>query len=326
MNNYRSYDVSVIVPVYKVENFLNRCVDSIINQTYKRIEIILVNDGSPDNSGNICDMYAEIDSRVRVIHKNNGGLSDARNSGFSMANGEYTIFIDSDDYIELDAIEKMISFARLNQLDIVCCNAYKIINDEYETRNSIIVGGTTDQIMSGQEYLIDSIIKKKYTAAVWTRMYKTSLLKNKSIFFKKGILHEDEDWTPRVLLAANRVGYYNFTFYNYIVREGSITQVQNREKHIRDVIATCNELVKTINHLKIDCLSKKILNDYYARLYMNTVTYGVYNKKTYKDIIDKKFVIRNAYFIKSKAEAFVYFFNEQLYRYIKLKRINAISK
>ena len=114
--------VSVIVPIYKVEKYLNKCVDSIINQSYKNLEIILVDDGSPDKCGEICDKYAEKDSRVKVIHKENGGLSDARNAGIDIAKGDYLLFVDSDDWITSNICEVLIKNANDNLSDIIACN------------------------------------------------------------------------------------------------------------------------------------------------------------------------------------------------------------
>ena len=120
--------ISVIVPVYKVEAFLPKCVNSILNQTYKNLEILLVDDGSPDGSGALCDAYARQDSRVRVIHKKNGGLSDARNAGIEAAAGDYLAFVDSDDWLEPDTYEVMLSAAERHHTQLVCAGRY----DEYE--------------------------------------------------------------------------------------------------------------------------------------------------------------------------------------------------
>lgn len=314
--------VSVIVPIYKVEKYLKRCVDSIINQTYKYIEIILVDDGSPDCCGEICDQYSKFDSRVKVIHKNNGGLSDARNYGIDIAEGQYILFVDSDDYIELDAIEKMVSYAKENNLDIVCADAYRITANDNDSiiNKTVLVGGVSNgKVMTGEEYLVDCIYKRKFSVAVWTRMYSTKLIKGNNIYFIKGLLHEDENCTPKILLAAKRVGYFSFAFYNYIIRNNSITQTTNRKKHIIDVLKTCRDLEVEYDKSVISIKSKKVLKDYLVRLYINTSTFGEYDKKFYKSKIDKKFILRNSYFLKTRIEAIIYFFSISLYRYIKIK-------
>ena len=122
--------ISVIVPIYNVEKYLQKCVDSIINQTYKNLEIILVDDGSPDNCPKMCDDYAEKDSRIKVVHKENGGLSDARNVGMEVATGEYVSFIDSDDYISLDFYETLLETIVDNDSDVVECGVVKFYENE----------------------------------------------------------------------------------------------------------------------------------------------------------------------------------------------------
>ena len=129
--------ISIIVPVYKVENYLNKCIDSILNQTYKNLEIILVDDGSPDNCGKICDEYAKKDNRIKVIHKENGGLSDARNVALDIAKGEYIGFVDSDDFIEKDMYETLYNLVENYSADISSVSFYKVINGKIITlRNS----------------------------------------------------------------------------------------------------------------------------------------------------------------------------------------------
>lgn len=124
--------ISIIVPIYKVEIYLRKCVDSIVNQTYKNIEILLIDDGSPDNCGIICDEYAKKDERIKVIHKKNGGLSDARNYGIEASSGDYIMFVDSDDYISKDMCEILLKKALENNADIVSCNFKEIYIDNFE--------------------------------------------------------------------------------------------------------------------------------------------------------------------------------------------------
>lgn len=312
--------VSIIVPIYNVEEYLVRCVESLINQTYKNVEIILVDDESPDNCGDICDEYSKLDNRVKVIHKKNGGLSDARNKGIEIAQGEFLLFVDSDDFIEHDAVEKLLACARENRLDVVCGNAYRIkFKDSYSSK-SIMIGGTSNnKVMTGEEYLVDCINYRKFSVAVWTRMYRRDLILKNNIYFTKGLLHEDENWTPKLLLAAERVGYLDYTFYNYIIRDNSITQTEDRRKHIFDIIKTCRELESEYNKLTINKVNKRVLKDYLVRLYINTCTFGEYDKKFYTSIIDKRFLLRNSYFIKTRLESFVFILNISLYRYLKLR-------
>lgn len=143
--------ISVIVPIYNVEKYLTKCIESIINQTYENLEIILVDDGSPDNCPIICDEYAKRDSRVKVIHKKNGGLSDARNAGLDIATGEYIMFIDSDDFVEIDMMESMMNNMIDNNVDLVVCNIKYIYDNsekvKYNQKDKVL-----DKYEAMQEY------------------------------------------------------------------------------------------------------------------------------------------------------------------------------
>lgn len=315
INNYP--DVTVIIPVYRVEDYLDKCIGSVMNQTHSNIEIILVDDGSPDNSGVMCDKYAELDSRIKVIHKKNGGLSDARNHGLEIAQGKYTLFVDSDDYIKTNAIETLYAYAENENLDIVSANAYQVKEGNITT----LFSGYSEDVVDGKTFLVESIKNKKYLAAVWLRLYKTNLLKRNNLFFKVGLLHEDEQWTPYVLMNATRVGYLDYSFYYYLIRSGSITQMENREKHIKDIIGTCNELVDYFNETDLQINQKAVLKDYFARLYMNTVTFGKYDKKAYRSIINKKFVYNNSKMPKTKMQAVLYCISEKIFRDLKINRM-----
>ena len=185
--------ISVIVPIYNVEDYLDRCVDSIINQTYKNLEIILVDDGSPDNCPKMCDDYAKIDNRIKVVHKENGGLSDARNAGMKVATGEYVSFIDSDDYVSLDFYETLLQTMIDNDSDIVECGVVKFYEngkfDEYSDDQMIKNFNTVD----GLEGLINENSFHQY---VWNKLYKSSIALD--IPYEVSKLNEDEFWTYQI--------------------------------------------------------------------------------------------------------------------------------
>ena len=128
--------ISIIIPVYKVEKYLEKCIKSVLDQTYKNLQIILVDDGSPDNCGNICDNYAKIDNRIEVIHKANGGLSEARNVGLKVARGEYIGFVDSDDYVSNEMFENLYNTLISNDVDVSICNFYTVINNKNIIKNA----------------------------------------------------------------------------------------------------------------------------------------------------------------------------------------------
>lgn len=209
--------ISVIVPIYKVEEYLSRCVDSIINQTYKNLEIILVDDGSPDNCPKICDDYAKMDNRIKVIHKENGGLSDARNAGMNVATGEYISFIDSDDWIENSMFEEMLNRMHEDKSDVVSCGV-KWVKENGDlirnvTVNSEIVLNKQDSL---KEIINDGLLKQH----VWNKLYKAEIIQE--IPFEKGKYHEDVFWSYLVFSNVEKVSIITESFYCYVQRKESI--------------------------------------------------------------------------------------------------------
>ncbi|RHQ63403.1 glycosyltransferase [Blautia sp. AF25-12LB] len=215
----RNEKISVIVPIYKVENELERCLQSILKQTYAHLEIILVDDESPDKCPEICDYYAKQDTRVIVIHKENGGLSDARNAGLKVATGDYVLYVDSDDYIELNACEKLIQYAT-DDVDFIvgACREVHKKSVKYQKHTNITVG----KLYTAKDFAIESIKKGEWFAPAWLNMYKRQFLIDNELYYKKGIVYEDMQMLPRLYLAATKIVYSDFCFYNYIIREGSI--------------------------------------------------------------------------------------------------------
>lgn len=213
--------ISVIVPIYNVENYLRRCVDSIINQTYKNLEIILVDDGSPDNCGEICDEYKKVDSRIVVIHKRNGGLSDARNTGLEIMHGEYVIFIDSDDYFEDNAIEVMLDMAEKQNADLVIADI-RSINENGEILNE---GKGQYTFQNGRIFSPEEAAKifAQLDWGAWNKLYKKNV--HEKIYFPKGKIHEDEAIMFEIFHQCHKIVYTNYRLYNYLKREGSITGV-----------------------------------------------------------------------------------------------------
>lgn len=209
--------ISVIVPIYNVEKYLSKCVDSIINQTYKNLEIILVDDGSPDNCPKICDEYAKQDSRIKVINKENGGLSDARNAGMKVATGEYVSFIDSDDYISDDFIETLYTTMKTENSDIVECDIVK-----FEDGTTPVIEKENCEInsFSTEKGLSLLIAENKFHQHVWNKLYKSEI--SLKIPFEKGKLNEDEFWTYQIFGQAEKVTQINKSMYFYLQRSGSI--------------------------------------------------------------------------------------------------------
>lgn len=300
--------ISIIVPVYNIIEFLPRCLDSIVNQSLKDIEIILIDDGSDDGSEKICDEYANKDNRIKVIHQKNAGLSIARNVGINHSNGKYILFVDSDDYIKLDSCEKLYEKAIRNDGDIVAAD---IIVSYAEKEYGLNRKMNTNHIYLGEKFIIDSIKIKSMWAPVQFALYKRKLIVENKHYFKPGILHEDELWTPQIYLFAKKVVYLHYNFYYYWQREGSITHQKNREKNCRDLITTCNELYEKYKNLNKD--SKKYLNDYLCTNYL----YAIYIGKEIN--ANRIFAFKIAGTIRNKIKALIYFFSPRLF--LKLHKI-----
>ncbi|MBV4417258.1 glycosyltransferase [Clostridium tyrobutyricum] len=212
--------ITVIVPIYNVEKYLHKCIQSIINQTYPHLEIILVDDGSPDNCGSICDDYSLKDDRIKVIHKENGGLSDARDVGLDNATGDYVSFIDSDDYISKEFYEVLINLIIKYNADIAQCEFLEIYEDYTYNEVKIYIDQNIN-ILNNIEAL-NNLFNENYvnTVVVWNKIYKRELFKN--IRYPKGKVHEDEYTTYKLLFNAEKVVLTSKKMYYYLQRSNSI--------------------------------------------------------------------------------------------------------
>lgn len=219
--------ISVIVPVYKVEAFLPKCVDSILTQTYKNLEILLVDDGSPDGSGALCDAYARQDSRVRVIHKKNGGLSDARNAGIRAAAGDYLAFVDSDDWLEPDTYQAMLSAAERHHARLVCAGRY----DEYEETGESALGlcPEKEETVSGTEAVRRVFHWNRLDSSACDKLYARQLFEG--IRYPVGRVCEDIMVTYRLMLRSGHVALLPKPVYHYRHRASSITMSPVSEKN-----------------------------------------------------------------------------------------------
>ena len=209
--------ISVIVPIYKVEAYLDRCIQSIVAQTYQNMEIILVDDGSPDNCPAICDAWAEKDSRIRVIHQENGGLSDARNAGLEIATGEYIAFVDSDDSIHPDFLERLYQALTEQGADVAEC----AVNYVDEAGNILRQRSAAEvAAMDKLEALRRLVLEDGVYQTVWNKLYRRGVIED--IPFEKGKLNEDEFWTYRVFDRIEKLAVVQKPLYHYLQRGGSI--------------------------------------------------------------------------------------------------------
>lgn len=312
--------ISIIVPIFNVEKYLERCILSIINQTYQNIEIILVNDGSTDQCIKICEKYLKKDKRIILINKENGGLSDARNAGLAKATGDYVLFVDSDDLIELDSCEKFIEkIERYGEIDIITSNA-KVINEN--NQNYLRHSHFAQEVKkTGLEYLEHEIKNKTMSMAAVLNLYKLSFLKKSNLSFKKGILHEDEEFTPRVFLKASTVIHMNYDFYNYILRDNSISQTKNLTKNATDLYNTLYELEKIYDN-DVPKNSNGILKDSLCDKYLFMAQSMHETNIEYNIDFDEDFLIRTAFSKKNKIKSRIFSFNKSLYFFINdLKKV-----
>lgn len=226
--------ISVIVPVYKVEAYLDKCVRSIVDQTYRDLEIILVDDGSPDRCAELCDTWAAKDSRIRVIHKKNGGLSDARNAGMAIATGEYIGFVDSDDEIAPDMYRLLLERMTADGSDIAACGVEMVFEDGTPSR-MLTPSGT--HVLDNRQAM-EAIVRETYLLQpVWYKLYKTDLVRD--IPFAVGKCHEDVFWSWQVIARAQKVSVFGTSCYRYLQRSGSIMGEKFSRKRLDAIEAKC---------------------------------------------------------------------------------------
>lgn len=315
--------VSIIIPVYNVQSFLKECLDSVLNQTYERIEIILVDDGSTDESGKICDIYQQKDSRIIVIHKKNGGLSDARNAGIEKASGEYYAFIDSDDFVHKEYIKSLLTACIENQSDISVCGYFEYIDDSKmkEIKN---IECSFSNIEAVSDFLHENNSVKVMT---WNKLYHKRVFQKNNVRFPIGKLHEDNLTTYKCLFNANRISIISNALYFYRIRQGSIMNKYNKKRfEVLESIKELREYVENPIHdfkeeidsyelsmsiaLTTMCIENEIFDDDYYRL-INIIK-ETYSKITNKGIIPNKIRL---YVLLIKL-------NEHIFRVIRKKIIN----
>lgn len=220
--------ISVIVPVYGVEMFLPQCIESILNQTFSDFELILVDDGSPDNCGKMCDQYAQNDKRIIVIHKENEGVSVARNVALEIASGDYITFCDSDDYYRKDWLEKLVTTAQLNDADIVLGNYVKVSETDDIIGNPKQVPGVylLEEPQDKVHYCINTIFGAEHRWEIWTRLFRADIIREHKIRFCQtcGNFAEDLGFVLEYVLCAKRIVCIEDSGYCYRVRNGSMMQ------------------------------------------------------------------------------------------------------
>lgn len=236
--------VSVIVPIYKTEKYLSTCVESLLCQTLKEIEIILIDDGSPDNCPALCDNYALKDSRIKVIHKTNSGLSDARNIGIKEAAGEYIGFVDSDDWVKPEMFEKMYQNAIQNNADVVVCNLF-VCEQGKQMIKKTYWSNVKQGIVSKKKIYRNIFVEPCY---IWNKIYKKTFLNENKLYFIKGYIYEDVPFFTQVMLLAKSVSYCPLYLYFYrIGRNDSLSRGKSEKQlDIIDIAQITQNILKNL--------------------------------------------------------------------------------
>ncbi len=301
--------ISVIVPVYKSEPYLSRCIESIILQSYKNIQIILVDDGSPDNSGKICEEYAEMDNRITVIHKENGGLSDARNKGIDVAKGEYITFVDSDDYISLNFVKVLYECIKQNQADISVCKT-TTFSGKYAPANE---PRFELKVFNKKRAIETMLLQREFTNSANGKLFaKKFFLSNR---FTKGILYEDFDLIFDLVDLADKVVFCSEAEYYYYINQDGIMHENIDKRHfvLIDIAKrVMDEFSKKYPTLKKQAYSRYIFSVFFISdkiVYSNKQSEFSAERETFRTEIKKDIfkILKNKYIklpLKVKAVCF----------------------
>ena len=312
--------VSVVVPVYNVEKYIYKCVDSIVGQTMKDIEIILVDDGTKDQCGKICDEYAKYDSRIKVIHKENGGLSDTRNAGMRMVKSKYVLFVDSDDYIKEDMIETLYMNAEKYDVDFAACGVYNVYTNGSIPQCDKNLEFCCDNVTAYGHILVGQILP----GTICNKLIKTEIAKH--ILFPVGKIYEDAFYTTKLMQKVKKVHITTEPMYYYYHREGSITTTPYKEKDM-DVIRAYNESMKVVKNKFPEIEEQAMFRLQWAHFTVldRMLSLKGYNQiKEYRQVVSflKKnalSIVRSKYFYKSRKLGMIALcINIRLYRMLVL--------
>lgn len=260
---------SIIIPIYNTEKYLKECVDSVLKQDFENYELILVDDGSTDNSVKICDEYAEQDKRVKVIHKPNGGLSDARNCGTRESIGEYIIFLDSDDFIHENSLSKISKTCEEKNADIIFLKGFKFFTDTRETQE-LDEDLNMDELKNKEEKLNYITSLKKFPGSACTKTFRREFILANELFFEKGLVSEDIEWMIRALKASKTIDYNNTPYYYYRQnRAGSITHTV-KARNVNALIEIIKKhAIKNPNNKEDECINNFLAYEYIILLANN---------------------------------------------------------
>lgn len=282
---------SIVVPVYNVEDYIEACLDSILNQTFTDFEVIVVNDGTKDHSDYFIELYAKKDHRIRAFKKKNGGLSSARNYGVKKARGEYLLFVDSDDTIESDLLKKLNQVIKKQEVDVVRFG----INEVNEfTKKTTKLPEVTFDVCKGEDAFQKLIsVNNLLVEPAWAYLYRKEFWIKNKFQYALGKIHEDFGLTPYVLMKASSVVSISYYGYNYLIRENSIMTNSKEEQLIRranDLIFHFDSLISKIDELSISSESKKVYGSFLANVLLSK---SIIVPKSYLDIYIEELKKRN---------------------------------
>lgn len=280
---------SIIVPIYNARDYLERCVQSLVSQTYSRIEIILVNDGSTDGSGELAESLRLKNEQIQVFHKKNGGVSDARNFGIHNSSGEYLLFVDSDDAIHEDTCKtfyKVIMANKPNNLDVVGGNNWKISSSN---KVEMKFAPTENKIAKGSEFFLQQIRRGSFKPYVWRYIFRREFIVNNALFFTCGLIHEDAEWLPRSLILAEKMATIDLSYYYYYSRDGSLSRGENQLGNAIHIIRGCHILLDN-RHLTHDKEVRLALNDFIVKQYLSAVWRGRLHTQENKKFLCQQFL------------------------------------
>lgn len=285
---------SIIVPVYNVEKYLEKCVNSLLEQKNIKnsIEILLIDDGSTDHSGMLCDMFAQKYASIRVFHKENGGLSSARNLGIEKAVGEYVLFVDSDDFIEENACHVLDEALKVyKDTDAAVFDGTEDFLEQQTTMRRIPVESircTED----GKTFLLEHYRDRNLNVEACLYVYRRQFLLENQLKFQEGILHEDVEFTPRALLACGRIIEIPDRLYHYMIRENSISTQKNREKNIRDLFKTLELQCQLAEEQEPEL--RRWMKNAALNSYLNMIQEARMYQEKYRKFVDKRFLLGKA--------------------------------
>lgn len=304
---------SVIVPVYKVEEYLKPCVDSLLAQKLAagQMEILLIDDGSPDRCGELCDQLSKEHAQVRVFHKKNGGLSSARNRGIQEARGKYIVFVDSDDTLEAGALGKIQeALDKYGEVDEVF---YDGLEDDGTDKDSLrrITDDHVSAFENGKDFLLKKYRDNNLNVEAWLYAYRRAFLEEKHLTFEEGILHEDVEFTPRALMKCGKVVELPDQLYHYQVRENSISTQKNKDKNIKDLFGTLKKLDQMAEEQEPEL--RKWMKNGILNSYLNMVQTARMYQKQYRKLLDKRFLMGKAATNWNRFRVLVCLINVRLY-------------